>query len=125
MTVSEQLDALRADIPGCVLAAFGDVAAQLVLRSSADSPWSQEKLDDLCRTGARQFALSDALTGFRAAPEGMREAIVATRRDVRVFVAAPAPAGDILCCVCRSSAQTGQVVHKARTALSELMGREQ
>ena len=122
MTVSAKLDALRAAVPGCALAAFGDVDAQLVLRSSAQSPWSQDKLDELCKSGARQIRLRAALNPDAVTP---REAVIATPQDVRVYVAAPAPAGDVLCCVCRSGVETGQVLRHAKAALSELTGRDQ
>ncbi len=121
MTLSAQLDALRADLPGCCLVAYGDAKAQLVLRSSSDSAWPQEKLDDMCKTGSRQFHLADAMAPFRKGPHAHREAIVATRRDIRVYVGAEAPASDMLCCVCRSGADTAQVLSLARLTLLQVM----
>ncbi|MEX0285263.1 MAG: hypothetical protein AB3N23_11690 [Paracoccaceae bacterium] len=125
MTVGGHLDTLRASLPGCTLVAYGDVSAQLVLRTSTDSAWPQEKLDDLCKSGARQFGLVDAMSPFRQSANPTREAIVTTRRDVRVYVGAPGAAGDVLCCVCRSGIDTDHVIHEARAALSNLLDRDQ
>ena len=123
MSLTAQLDTIRSALPGCVLAAYGDSTAKLVLRSSADRPWPQERLDDLCKTASRTLDLSDRLSPKRGQPGHLREAVVATGKDVRIYVGAPA--GDLLCCVCRAGADTQQAAQTARAALAELMGQDQ
>lgn len=121
--VTRQLDGLRDRLPGCVLAAYGDVSAQLVLRSSADAPWPQEKLDDLCKSGARQFALADRLAPHRDTDQP-RTAVVATRKDVRVYVGGGQASSDLLCCVCSAGTATDPVVEAVQALMAEFMEQE-
>lgn len=123
MSLTAQLDTIRSAMPGCVLAAYGDSNAKLVLRSSADRPWPQERLDDLCKTASRTLDLFDRLSPKRRQPGHLREAVVARGNDVRIYVGAPA--GDLLCCVCRAGADTQQAAQTVRAALAKLMGQDQ
>ncbi len=48
MTVTETLETLRRNLPGCTLVAYGDLDARLVLASASATRHPREVLDALC-----------------------------------------------------------------------------
>ncbi len=56
--LSAVLTALQAQEPGCILTAFGDLNARLVLRAEPAGAWPQEALDDLCAQACEAFDLA-------------------------------------------------------------------
>lgn len=124
MSISEQLDGLRAAIPGCSLVAFGDLDARLVLRSSSDRPRPQERLDELCAQAAS--VLSDAagdmmLTQlFGKSGHAPTDAMVLTQSETRIFVRSEGPQADVLCCVCDTTDAARQATAAARSTLQKI-----
>ncbi|WP_412553724.1 hypothetical protein [Shimia sp. MIT1388] len=118
MTVADCLEALRSDIPGCQVAAFGDVTARLILKASHDAAVPREKLDSLCAEAARCFAMTEGLGDPKAATQ---DSIVLTTRDMRVYVRAQGRA-DFLCLLCALDSDPDAVVPKGIAALTQLAG---
>ena len=118
MTVADCLEALRSDIPGCQVAAFGDVAARLILKASHDATVPREKLDGLCAEAARCFAMTEGLGDPKASTQ---DSIVMTAQDMRVYVRAQGRA-DFVCLLCPLDSDTDTVVPKSVAALSQLVG---
>lgn len=118
MTVADCLDALRADIPGCQVAAFGDVAARLILKASHDPAVAREKLDGLCAEAARCFA---TVEGIGAAQAATQDGLVLTAQDMRVYVRAQGRA-DFICLLCPLESDPDAVVAKGSAALLHLAG---
>lgn len=126
VSVAERLDTLRAEIPGCSLVAFGDMRANVILRSSQDRAVPREQLDELCRvatnhfTGPKAQAVSKHLT--QGADGDLEVAIVLTVDDTRIFVTTPGHDADMLCCVCDGQVDAGQAVESARAGLKDILG---
>jgi len=120
MTIDRHLEDLRAGLPGCSLVAYGDLSANLMLRTSADRAWAQEHLDALCKTASARFDLARSLRG--TAEGGPRHAIVLTERDTRVFVGSDQDEADLLCCVCSGTADAEDILTKATATLQDISG---
>lgn len=123
MNIVNQLDAVRTAASGCSLVAFGDLRTRLVLRVSAETPWPQERLDELCAQGADCFAKADGtvLQEHFGGPGGTgrsHRAIVLGPSDIRLFLRAENDETDMVCCICRSPADLAAVESAARAALS-------
>lgn len=118
MTVADCLEALRSDIPGCQVAAFGDVAARLILKASHDASVPREKLDGLCAEAARCFAVTEGLSAPKAATQ---DSIVMTAQDMRVYVRAQGRA-DFICLLCPLDSDPEEVVPKGVATLTQLAG---
>jgi len=118
VTVADCLEALRSDIPGCQVAAFGDVAARLILKASHDAAMSREKLDGLCAEAARCFAMTVGTGDPKAATQ---DSIVMTAQDMRVYMRAQGRA-DFICLLCTLDSNPEEVVPKGVAALSQLAG---
>ena len=118
MTVADCLEALRSDIPGCQVAAFGDVAARLILKASHDATVPREKLDGLCAEAARCFAMTEGTGDPKA---DTQNSIVMTAQDMRVYVRAKGRA-DFICLLCALDSDPEEVVPKGVAALSQLAG---
>ncbi len=118
MTVADCLEALRSDIPGCQVAAFGDVATRLILKASHDAAVPREKLDGLCAEAARCFAMTEGLGDPNAATQ---DSIVLTAKDMRVYVRAQGRA-DFLCLLCPLDSDPDTMVPKSIATLAQLVG---
>lgn len=114
MNLSDRLDGLRQEVPGCALVSFGDISTGLALRTSATMPHKQDYLEEMLQQAARNFAFSDFVT------EGNDRVVVATADDVRVFVRSVVGTPDVLCCVCDSATAADQVARSARKLLTEM-----
>lgn len=114
MTLSDRLDELRQEVPGCSLVSFGDISTGLALRTSASRQHKQDYLEEVLQQAARNFALSDLMT------EGNELVIVATPEEVRIFVRSTAGNSDVVCCVCDSATEVPTVVRSAQQILSEM-----
>lgn len=123
MSIVDKLDALRAAAPGCSLAAFGDLHARLVLRSSASRHWPQERLDELCAQAARCFSAADdpALTHHFVPEKGrLDEAILLDPTDIRLFLRSPQDEADLICVVVNSVEDFERVAGPARQTVQDL-----
>lgn len=123
MTLARQLDALRHFEPGCRLAAFGDLGASIVLRSSSASGHPQEYLDDLCQQARRGFLALDAAVqagGVAVAPAD--DVLLLAPGEVRLFLRSGAGSGDAVLCVCTDAEAAARLAAPARQLLAQLDG---
>ena len=71
MDITAELDAMRADVRGCALVAYTDLASQLVLCTSAASKPVQEEMNALSQ--AAQLTLDGAYAEGAGPAEPARE----------------------------------------------------
>lgn len=121
MTIAQRLAALRQLEDGCRLAAFGDIGAGIVLRTSCETGYPQEFLDELCQQAERGFSLLDALPDedSEQVPDHM---LVLSPEDARVYVRAPDGSGDAVLCVCGSADAATRLAEPARQLLASAGG---
>ena len=127
MSVTEALDAMRSELPGCSLVAFADLKSRLVLSTSAAGSPGQEELDVL--SGAAQLALNGAVADSAApvwagvdAEAPAATAMLLTGTEARVFLRAPGQAPEALICVCAPDIDLARVVDTGRATLSRIQG---
>ncbi|MFK7940965.1 MAG: hypothetical protein AB8B82_16415 [Roseovarius sp.] len=118
MTLSDRLDDLRHQVPGCSLVSFGDMSTGLALRTSAARSYKQDYLEDVLRQAVENFQLSDLMTDLMS--EGNDLVVVATPDEVRVFVRSRAGNADIVCCICDSASEIPQITQAAQQILSDM-----
>ena len=126
MDVTDKLDALRSELPGCQLVAFADLGSKLVLCTSAAAKPGQEELDHLSEQA--QVAL-DGAVAEGAAPvlrggDGDRRAgtaVLVSGHDAKVFLRAPGELAEALICVCAPDADLRKVVDCGRSALDGIV----
>ncbi len=114
MTIADCLDALRSDIPGCQVAAFGDIAAHLILKASHDASVPREVLDRLCAEAADCFATAQGLEESGNVPQS---SVVLTTLDMRIYLRAPERA-DFLCLLCPLDSNPDLVLPKGKAVLT-------
>ena len=114
MSLSDRLDELRRDVPGCALVSFGDISTGLALRTSASRQHKQDYLEEVMQQAARNFALSDTMS------KDNDMVVVATPDEVRIFVRSSAGNSDVLCCVCDSVAELDHVARAAQRILTDM-----
>lgn len=124
MTLARQLDDLRRQEPGCRLAAFGDLGASIVLRSSSASGHPQEYLDDLCQQARRGFLALDAAAwaAGTAAAAPADDVLVLAPGEARLFLRAAGGTGDAVLCVCTDADAAARLAFPARQLLAALDG---
>ncbi len=122
MSVGSYLDTLRAEVPACRLAAFGDIHTAMILRVSAERNWTQERLDALCRKAVDLLDGPVAISAIEAFDMNSpaEQAIAMSAKDMRVFVRAGKGDADMVCCVCDLGADAGIVSRAAKAALAEI-----
>ena len=125
MTVSEALDTLRSEVPGCTLAAFADLSSRLVLSSSAASKPMQDELDKLSSAAAEALdgALADGTTSIwqKDGAEKPDTAMLITGQEARVFLRSPDNAAEALACVCAPDSDIAAVINSGREALQRIV----
>ena len=116
MSVKAQLDALREAHPLCEVVAFADVDTGTVLTVSGYKSYKQEEMDWLCSTAV------DCLEGpdRDRSVTGVDRAIVATTRDVRVFLRSKSDPADVLLCLCDPEIDLGSFTMEATRVLSAI-----
>lgn len=120
MTFADRIHALRNEIPGCRMVAFGDVRTRLVLRASHERGVRREFLDRLCHEAATCFGLTDV---ERQDSKGEEEAMVLTTDDVRIYLRGNENDTDFLCLVCDLESDPNhsiKVGHRALRTLTEV-----
>lgn len=126
MDVTDKLDALRSELPGCLLVAFTDLGSKLVLCTSSAAKPGQEELDRLSELA--QVAL-DGAVAEGAAPaledgEGDRRAgtaMLVSDHDAKVFLRAPGQVAEALICVCAPDTDLRKVVDCGRSTLNDIV----
>lgn len=124
MTVTETLDLLRRDLPGCTLVAYGDLDARLVLASSAAVHHPREVLDALCL--AADTCLGGP--GARVAAQALglpRRTRATVLRDGRLslFLRTEDEGSDALFCVFDGPTDAGASAMRAEKTLRDLAHR--
>ena len=125
VTLAAKLEALRQGEGGCRLAAFGDLGASIVLRSSGSDSHRQEHLDELCQQARRGFVLLDSVLAAEEYPEpGLIEndILVLVPGEARVFVRAADGSGDAVLCVCDNAAVANRLIRPAQNLLASIAG---
>lgn len=126
MDVTEKLDAMRSEIPGCSLIAFTDLGSKLVLCSSSAGKPAQEELDRLSELA---HVMLDGSVAEGAAPvldqgEGDTRAgtaMLLSGNEAKVFMRAPGEAAEALVCVCAPEADLRKVVDCGRSTLDTIV----
>jgi hypothetical protein len=123
MSVADELDRLRASLPGCALVAFGDLGARIVLCASDAEKRPQEKLDALCL--AADTCLNgdtgggDALAGLLG-DGGLRQAVALRPGGVTVFLRSSTDANDALFCAFTDQTDVPTVLTRADETLNRI-----
>lgn len=121
MSVVDELDKLRATLPGCTLVAFGDLEARIVLCASAPEKRPQEELDALCMAastaldGGFAVPLSDALGGSR-----LTQAVTVKPGEIQLFLRSHLDANDALFCTFADQTDIREIVSAGRSALHRM-----
>ncbi|EBA14705.1 hypothetical protein RSK20926_01722 [Roseobacter sp. SK209-2-6] len=122
--LSQQLDALRLAVPGCQLAAYGDLVTGLVLRSSSAKSYPQEYLDALCLQAQQSFLLLDAAlnAGNQEHSSASEEILMLSAGEKRIFFRGSDHADDTLLCVCEEIIETEALSLAARNLITQIEG---
>jgi len=123
MSVSEILDGLRKNLPGCSVVALGDLSSQIVLCVSVQEQQPQEFLDQLCLSATALFGDRFAGPTGEALGREPDEAIIMTADQTQVFIRSPNGDSDVLCCVFPKNVDITQVSGRVRTTFAELAAR--
>ena len=122
MDITTELDAMRADVQGCVLVAFTDLTSQLVLASSASAKPAQEEMNALSR--AAHLVLDGAYAESAASgwDEGARSeaAVLMTGSEARVFLRSTGNPVEALICVCAPDTDLDAAVTRGRATLDQI-----
>lgn len=126
MDVTDKLDALRSDLPGCHLVAFTDLGSKLVLCTSSAAKPGQEELDHLSELAhvALDGALAEGAAPVLADGDGDRRAgaaMLVSEHDAKVFLRAPGEAAEALICVCAPGVDLRKVVDCGRSTLNDIV----
>lgn len=126
MSVTDALDAMRSELPGCALVAYADLKSGLVLSTSAAALPGQEELDRL--SGAAQLALDGGVAESAAAVWSKTAdnapadaALLLTGTEARVFLRAPGAAPEALICVCAPDGDLTRAVSAGRATLARIL----
>ena len=124
MSVSDALDALRAEIPGCSLVAFADLSSKIVLTSSSATNPAREMLDAL--SVAAHLVLDGDVAASAASIFGNEDAAAETAMllspsEARIFMRSPGENPEALICVCAPDCNLDVVVDCARTTLKRIV----
>ena len=126
MDVTEKLDAMRSELPGCSLIAFTDLGSKLALCSSSAGKPAQEELDRLSELA---HVMLDGAVAEGAAPvlDGGQgdtragTAMLLSGNEAKVFMRAPGEAAEALVCVCAPEADLRKVVDCGRSTLDTIV----
>lgn len=121
MSVADELDKLRATLPGCTLVAFGDLDARIVLCASTSDKRPQEDLDALCH--AASGALDGGFAGPVASALGgthLTEAFAVKPGEIQVFLRSEIEAADALFCSCADQTDIRHMIDSGRKTLSRI-----
>lgn len=125
MSVAEELETLREELPGCTLVAFTDLSSKLVLSSSSAVRPAQEELDALSE--AAHLALNGTVSEGAApvwqdeAAQDAGTAMLLTATEARVVVRRPGENSEALVCVCTPGADLAKAADKGRAALDRIL----
>ena len=126
MDVTEKLDAMRSELPGCLVVAFTDLGSKLVLCASAAAKTGQEDLDRLSDLAQIMLdgAIAEGAGHVLEGGEGDRRAgtaMLVSDHDAKVFLRAPGDVSEALVCVCAPGADLRKVVDCGRSTLNDIV----
>ena len=107
----EDLARFRSRMPDCELAVLVDFEAGTVLGADMAIRLGQEYLDTLCAEAGRLFG--------RANPFAIHQAMIAGPLGTRLFLRAPDPAAEALCCLMATGADLAGATRAAEALLHE------
>ena len=118
MTIQDQLDSLRADTPGCVLAAFGDISSGLILCTSAEKQHPREVLDTLCYSAIDCFDLVDEVATPELCDDAFfgNTAIGFTAQETQIFARTSDTQEDVICAVIKPAHSLGTAMGGVQNA---------
>ena len=125
MDITTELDAMRADLEGCVLVAFTDLSSQLVLSSSSASKPAQEEMNALSQAAhlVLDGAYADsAQAGWDGKPAA-EAAVLMTGAEARVFLRSPGNPAEALIAVCAPDTDLDAAVTQARATLDRIVAK--
>lgn len=115
MGVEDELEALRADFPGCAVIAFADLDTRLVLVSSGESAARRDTLDRLCAGAVELFAMAE-----RAGVTAPDTVLRSEAGRIEVSLRDPNSPNDALCAICAMETDLGGYLSRARDVLRTL-----
>lgn len=125
MDITTELDAMRADLQGCVLVAFTDLSSQLVLSSSSASKPAQEEMNALSQAAHLVLDGSyaeSASAGWDGNPPA-DTAVLMTGSEARVFLRSPGNPAEALVAVCAPDTNLEVAVSQARATLDRIVAK--
>jgi hypothetical protein len=99
------LDALRAAFPACLVLAYADLSTTMILAASARTPQPREDLDALAREAGAALA------------DGGTVAARLTSLDTRLYLRAEPDAAEAYCCVFPASVTPSEILGALRAGL--------
>lgn len=126
MDVTEKLDAMRSELPGCRIVAFTDLGSRLVLCASAAAKPGQEDLDRLSDLAQVMLdgAIAEGAAPVLATGEGDRRAgtaMLVSDHECKVFLRAAGEVSEALVCVCAPNTDLRRVVDCGRATLNDIL----
>ncbi|WP_050928999.1 hypothetical protein [Aestuariivita boseongensis] len=121
MSVIDELDKLRATLPGCTLVAFGDLGARIVLCASASEKRPQEELDALCK--AASLSLDGPASGQIAPALGggkLAQVVAVGSGEIKVFLRSHLDDCDALFCTFTDQTDIREMVAAGRSTLHRI-----
>lgn len=122
MRIADQLDTLRAALPGCDFVAFGDLGTQLILRTSSARSRPQEQLDQIANSAAQMFTLQAATHTDLMATEPEDGIVVLTPTEARFLLRSDRNKADFLCCAVPLGTSIAAIQGPARQFLNDVGG---
>ncbi len=122
MSLSDDLDSLRASFAACETVAFADLSSRMVLVTSSERKLRQEALDALCEEAGLLFEGPKGGAPIFSSDDGADTAIFATQDGVDVFLRATSEPTDVLCCRCGAEIDVAAFITEARAQLEKISG---
>lgn len=114
--VADILEKLVADHEACRVAAYADLATDMVLVTNKGHNLRREALDALCREASLTLAAADGGAGQ------CHTALTATRDNLKLFIRTDDEAQEALCCVCSPDVDVRALLPAIRAGLAEIAG---
>lgn len=115
--VTETLDILHDQFPGCQTLAFADLSTQMVLVTNSSGTDSRETLDALCAEAALAFGTAGVPALGTCATHTI---FVSTADQLHIYLRDTKEPGDALCCLCRHDIALDRFVIAARACLEQI-----
>jgi len=125
MTVSDTLDELRAQFPGCGLIAYADISVDMVLATSADDTIPQERWEALCAMAhevLRGGQTAEIMTCLEAQPpHSLAQAMLINGAECDIVLAAKTDPDFVFCAVGSPDLNAAAFLQAAQPVLDQLV----